>query len=115
MDATKARELLEQRRRDLEKLARIAGEGSADESGDDAPVEPAELATETLEREVGLSIKETAEASLIDVDRALKRLEDGSYGLCVACGKPIPDGRLEAKPEAEYDIAHQPSAAAQPS
>ena len=111
MDAAKARELLEQRMRDLEQVSRVAGEGSAEDSGDDAPVEPAELATETLEREVGLSIKESAEASLVDVQRALKRLEDGNYGLCAACGKPIPDARLEAKPEAEYDVEHQPSAA----
>jgi RNA polymerase-binding transcription factor DksA len=111
MDAARAKELLEQRKRDLEQVARVAGEGSADEGGEDAPVEPAELANETLEREVGLSIKESAQASLIDVERALKRLEDGTYGMCAACGKPIPDGRLEAKPEAEYDVEHQPSAA----
>ncbi len=33
------------------------------------------------------------------VDRALEKLEDGSYGFCDACGKPIPPGRLEVAPE----------------
>lgn len=31
---------------------------------------------------------------------AIKRLDDGAYGRCVDCGKPVPDGRLEARPEA---------------
>jgi RNA polymerase-binding transcription factor DksA len=31
---------------------------------------------------------------------ALKRLDDGGYGRCVDCGRPVPDGRLEARPEA---------------
>ncbi|WP_433244764.1 TraR/DksA family transcriptional regulator [Streptosporangium sp. CA-135522] len=31
---------------------------------------------------------------------ALKRLDDGLYGLCADCGKPVPEGRLEARPEA---------------
>ncbi|MDP9849180.1 TraR/DksA family transcriptional regulator [Streptosporangium lutulentum] len=31
---------------------------------------------------------------------ALKRMEDGSYGLCTDCGSPVPEGRLEARPEA---------------
>ena len=38
------------------------------------------------------------EAMLRDVDRALQKLEDGTYGICDRCGKLIPEERLEARP-----------------
>ncbi|MEW9532003.1 TraR/DksA family transcriptional regulator [Microbispora sp. NPDC049125] len=38
---------------------------------------------------------------------ALKRLDDGGYGQCVDCGKPVPEGRLEARPEAARCVACQ--------
>ena len=37
-------------------------------------------------------------ATLDDVDRALAKIDEGSYGRCDACGRPIPEGRLEALP-----------------
>lgn len=41
-----------------------------------------------------------SKARLIRMENALKRLDDGSYGICVKCKKEIPTGRLEAVPEA---------------
>ena len=114
MDSQQARELLRQRMDALRDVARIAQEqGGLDAdarstAGDNAPTEPAELATETVERELDLTIREAAEASLHDVERALQRVENGTYGVCLACGKPIAEGRLEAKPEAEYCVEDQP-------
>jgi RNA polymerase-binding protein DksA len=114
MDTKIARQLLERRMEDLRQVARATIEqGGLDRdlrttAGDVAPTEAAELATETVERELDLSVREAAEASLHDVQRALQRLEKGTYGVCLACGRPIGDGRLEAKPEAEYCIEHQP-------
>jgi RNA polymerase-binding transcription factor DksA len=114
MDARQARELLERRSEDLRRVTRAAGEqGGLDRAlrtvaGEVAPTEAAELATETVERELDMTIREAAEASLRDVERALDRLEKGTYGVCLACSRPIADGRLEAKPEAEYCIEHQP-------
>ena len=46
---------------------------------------------------------------LRDIDDALRRLDDGTYGLCVVCGRPIPDERLEANPTARYDAEHEQS------
>lgn len=43
---------------------------------------------------------ETARQRLIKLENALKRIESGTYGLCIRCGKEIPPGRLEAVPEA---------------
>ena len=114
MDPQHARELLRQRKDALRDVARIAEEqGGLDPdqrsvAGDSSPTEPAELATETVERELDMTVREAAEASLHDVERALQRLEKGTYGVCLVCEEPIADGRLEAKPEAEYCVEHQP-------
>lgn len=43
---------------------------------------------------------------LAEIDAALKRLDDGSYGYCLACGNPVPPGRLEARPWTLYCVEH---------
>jgi RNA polymerase-binding transcription factor DksA len=67
----------------------------------------ADLGTETFEREKDLSILEQVEAELADVAHALERLDDGTYGVCEACGKPIGDERLEALPAARFCVNDQ--------
>ncbi len=70
----------------------------------DADQHPADTATETFNRERDLSTMESVEAELDDLDRALERLEEGTYGRCVACGRPISADRLEALPATPYCI-----------
>ena len=70
----------------------------------------ADTGTETFEREKDLSILEQVEAELADVEHALRRLDDGTYGTCEVCGKPIPDERLEAVPAARLCLEHQSEA-----
>src|SRR5213595_1239314 len=70
----------------------------------------ADAGTETFEREKDISILEQIEAELADVEHALHRLDDGTYGLCEADGKPIPEERLEALPAARFCLAHQAEA-----
>jgi RNA polymerase-binding transcription factor DksA len=60
----------------------------------------ADMGTETFEREKDISILEQVEAELADVEYALRRLDEGTYGTCEACGKRIDEGRLEAIPAA---------------
>jgi RNA polymerase-binding transcription factor DksA len=48
-----------------------------------------------------------AKQQLAEVLDALHRIELGSYGTCADCGKPVPEGRLEAKPEAARCVACQ--------
>ena len=73
---------------------------------------PADVASETFEREKDFSILEQVEAELADVERALRRIDDGSYGKCEACGSEIGDDRLEAMPAARFCIIHQTQAEA---
>src|SRR5438034_8223708 len=70
----------------------------------------ADMGTETFEREKDLSILEQIEAELADVEHALKRLDDGTYGTCEVDGKPIPEERLEAQPAARFCLEHQSEA-----
>ncbi len=67
----------------------------------------ADIGTETFEREKDLSIIERVEAELADVEHALRRLDEGTYGLCEACGKPIDEARLDAVPAARLCLADQ--------
>ena len=73
---------------------------------------PAEQATETLERELDLGVLQSVESELTEVQAALERLDDGTYGICEICGKPIADGRLEAMPAARYCVEDQAKAKA---
>ena len=50
-------------------------------------------------------LAEAAASELRQVDEALARVDAGTYGFCANCGKPIPSGRLEARPFAEYCVA----------
>ena len=61
---------------------------------------PADVGTETFNRERDLSILERVQAELADVEHALRRLDDGTYGFCEACAAAIPFERLEAIPHA---------------
>jgi RNA polymerase-binding transcription factor DksA len=71
---------------------------------------PAEQATETLERELDLGILQSVETELTELQAALERLDTGTYGSCMVCGKPIAEGRLEAKPAARYCVEDQTKA-----
>ena len=67
----------------------------------------ADLGTETFNRERDLSILEHIDAELADVEHALKRLDDGTYGTCEACGRSISSDRLEAMPAARFCLDDQ--------
>jgi RNA polymerase-binding protein DksA len=59
---------------------------------------PADLASETFEREKDLAIGESVEGLLNQVNIALEKIDRGTYGKCDACGRPIKKGRLKALP-----------------
>jgi len=64
----------------------------------------AETATVTLDREIDYTLEENSTRMLAAVDSALERIEDGSYGTCANCGRPIAEERLEAYPWASLCI-----------
>ena len=56
--------------------------------------------TLNVERDRLLVVATDAQAHVVEIDAALARVDAGTYGLCEACGKPIPEARLEVLPEA---------------
>jgi RNA polymerase-binding transcription factor DksA len=70
----------------------------------------ADMGTETFEREKDLSILEQVEAELADVEHAIRRLDEGTYGTCEVCGRTIGDDRLEALPATRLCLEHQAEA-----
>jgi len=59
-----------------------------------------EEATETLELETRLALEKRVIDQLAEIEHALAKFEDGTYGLCDLCGQPIDPARLEALPQA---------------
>ena len=59
-----------------------------------------DAATITLNREMDYSLEDNAGHVLAAIDEALKKIEDGTFGTCARCGKPIAEARLEAMPYA---------------
>lgn len=116
MEADQARALLSQERERLQGIREDLG-AVKDESQQDSMEElssydqhQADVATETFDREKDLSILDNIDGELADVEHALQRLDDGTYGTCEACGKPIDDERLEAVPASRYCLDDQAKA-----
>jgi RNA polymerase-binding transcription factor DksA len=71
---------------------------------------PSDLASETIEREVELSIELDLSEQIREVDAALDRLDAGTYGLCESCGLPVDPERLAALPAVRRCEADQSTA-----
>ena len=68
------------------------------------PNHMAELGSDNFDQELTLSLLGSEKDALDQIDGALKRIEDGSYGQCEECGVKIPESRLEAIPYASQCV-----------
>jgi DnaK suppressor protein len=107
-----AKELAEFKALLLEKKAHLIKElqGKAEELTSTEKEEVgdlADLATELIERELNLSISESDRARLEEIDAALQRIKDKTYGICIDTGEVISKARLKAMPEALRTLAAQ--------
>src|SRR5688500_3547438 len=112
MDTTAARERLEQERERIRALiANMAEDNEGEQNGTDelATVDqhPADAGSETFEREKDMAILNNLEEQVSEIEKALARVDEGTYGTCEACGKPIGDERLEVVPTARYCVEDQ--------
>ena len=62
--------------------------------------EGGEGGTANVDREIDLYLSAQARATVVEIDRALQKIEDGTYGVCEQCGESIPEARLQALPYA---------------
>jgi DnaK suppressor protein len=107
MDDARARELLGENRQRIEaELAALEGREDEEELShlDQHPADDAQfLHDEEVEEGIAERLREELEA----IERAEQRLGEGSYGISIESGEPIPDGRLEAIPWAERTAEEQ--------
>jgi RNA polymerase-binding protein DksA len=101
--------LEEERKRVLDAIDNIHHENPramVDETQDPGSVDnhPGDIATVTFDREMASTLEEHSTHVLAEIDGALARIEDGTFGTCLRCGKPIGTERLEALPWATLCI-----------
>lgn len=121
MDTTEARSRLEAERerllalQDEEQETAGLDEEQSESAGElaDYDQHPGDVGTETFERTKELAVQDQLDARLTDVDAALERIEQGTYGRCAVCGKEIQPERLEARPATRHCLEHQEEADAQ--
>lgn len=75
------------------------------DGGDGAGNDQADVGSTTLERDHELQLANNARNMLNQIERALSRIEDGTYGVCESCGKAIGKGRLQAFPRATLCVS----------
>ena len=106
-------EIMKEREQLLEQLNSITGESLSksqkDASGDLSgyTLHMADMATDMYNREFSLELAEGERERLINLEEALKRIDEGSYGRCDECGGAISRPRLKALPQAKYCIKCQ--------
>ncbi len=108
MDVATARKRLEEMRSELDRtIGVLEGDARAETGEWDVPQDPADSGTNLSEADRSEAMLTAAKGQRTEVIDALARVENGTYGTCVDCGKPIPEGRLEARPEAARCVACQ--------
>lgn len=104
-------QLLQERdrlRTEIDNLQEGISADTFDEEGQDAVDQhPADEGSEMFEREKNLTVRATLQRQLDEVNIALQKFDNGTYGVCETCGKPIDERRLRAFPAATHDVEHQ--------
>jgi RNA polymerase-binding protein DksA len=65
----------------------------------------ADLGSDNYEQEFDLGMLEYEGQTIREIDEAIQRIDEGTFGSCDSCGKPIPKGRLKAMPHARFCIS----------
>jgi RNA polymerase-binding transcription factor DksA len=110
MDPDEARQRLEAEKARVsgliaEQRTEIDGEVTADEAElSDYDQHPADSATDTFEREKDLGILDDLESELAEVEAAIERIDNGTYGIDEVTGAPIDPARLDALPTARTNV-----------
>lgn len=98
--------LIEKRRELVAEMNNLEDQALKSESGSlsNLPQHTAEQGSDTTEQSISLGMAQVDRQRIREIDAALQRIADGSYGVCVVTGKPISEDRLEELPWAELSI-----------
>jgi len=100
---------LEELRGELKRMIEGLEEDKEDrgEEEGDSQFDSGDMSQSQFTRELDATVCERSEKRLADVERALAKIEEGTYGICDDTGEEIPKGRLEAMPEAVVTVEAQ--------
>jgi DnaK suppressor protein len=107
MDENRARSLLQAERAEVQSLlagSEQAGEEDREAEDEEGGVDSVDPATSLTAEGMDDAVAESMRNRLAAINRALRRLDDGTYGRSIRSGVPIPDERLEADPAAELTV-----------
>lgn len=99
--------LLEQLRQQSETARGNQSDALEFAANDDGVKDVADQSVKDVNQEIEYRLSERASQAVADIDQALLRIDEGSYGVCARCGKEIPERRLDAIPTARYDAECQ--------
>jgi DnaK suppressor protein len=111
-----SREFIAQQRKRLESLRKqilgeeekaIADERASQEDRGDGQQDSGEQSIDLAQREISQGLQDVDKRRLSDIERALQKMEEGTYGLSDLGGEPIPKARLEATPEAVLSVQQE--------
>ena len=107
MDPQRAKELLDRERERIEGLLANLRSPAGNDELSDVDQHLGDAASELTQQETDEGLAEDLDERLAAIERAENRLRDGTYGISVESGEPIPDGRLELVPWAERTADEQ--------
>ena len=112
IDLAVMRKRLEEKQAEIQQhIATLTGSPAPPEDAiqaSDGVEEPEEEAVDLQETDVDQAILDNEKTLLVEVQQALARIENGTYGICSNCGQPIPEKRLEAIPWATLCVTCEP-------
>ena len=98
--------LLEQLRQNSDRV-RTDQAAALEAAADDGVKDSVDMSLQDVNQELMLSLGERESQTVAEIEEALLRIDEGTYGQCERCGKQIDERRLEALPTARYDAACQ--------
>jgi len=101
------RKLLTEQLRAHDDQVRDKQQEALEMNADDGVKDSVDMSLQDVNQELAFRLGERESQMVADIDGALQRIDEGTYGTCERCGKPIPEARLEALPTARFDAACQ--------
>ena len=101
------RKLLQDQLRSHDGQVRDKQQEALEMNADDGVKDSVDMSLQDVNQEIALRLGERESRMVAEIDEALRRIDEGTYGVCERCGNPIPEARLEALPTARFDAACQ--------
>ena len=101
------RKLLQEQLRSHDDQVRDKQQEALEMNADDGVKDSVDMSLQDVNQELAFRLGERESQTVADIDEALRRIDEGTYGTCERCGKSIDERRLEALPTARFDAACQ--------